>query len=135
MAGTICDFLENNSLDWYFGKKSITVPSTHYIGLSTTTITDAGGNITEPTFTGYARVAVTNNATTWPDASSSVKSNGIIFEFPEDTNGTSAVTDFFISDADTSGNISVAGALTTGRSITVGVKARFAIGAFTITYA
>ena len=134
MAGTICVYAGNFLNDILFGKRTLTVPSTVYYGLSTTTIADDGTNITEPTFTGYARVAVTNNSTNFPNASGGAKSNGATVEFPENTSGSSAVTDFFISDADTSGNILCAGSLTTPRTITVGVKAQFAAGAFTITF-
>ena len=43
--GSYADFLENKILDHVFGGPDYTRPATLYIGLSTTTISDAGGNI------------------------------------------------------------------------------------------
>jgi hypothetical protein len=48
------DFLVHEMLDHVFGVGSYTAPSL-YLALSTTTPTDAGPNVTEPSGNGYAR--------------------------------------------------------------------------------
>jgi len=131
--GSFADYLENEILDHVFGGADYARPETLYVGLSTTTITDAGGNITEPSGNNYARVAVTNNATNFPAASGGAKSNGaaITFPAPADTWGT--VTDFFIADASTNGNILAYGALTAPLTVSTGISPNFAVGELDIT--
>jgi len=126
--GSFADYLENALLDHAFGGGDFTRPATVYVGLSTSTITDAGGNITEPSGNAYARVAVTNNSTNFPSASGGAKANGAAITFPAATGSWGTVTDFFISDASSGGNIMGYGALTTAKAITTGDVASFAVG-------
>lgn len=83
-----CDDEERTLADLRFGSGS---PATWYLGLSTTVPNDDGSNFTEPTIgsLAYARVAITNNATNWPAASTSAgnttKANGAAFTFPNPT--------------------------------------------------
>lgn len=130
MAGSFADYLETSTLDLIFGLTSFTPTSTMYLGLSTTTITEAGGNITEPSGNGYTRYSFTNNKTNWSTASGSPStvSNAVEFAYAQATGSWGTVTDFFISDASSGGNIYIYGALTTSKSITTGDTARFAIG-------
>jgi len=79
--GSFTDFLENELLDHVFGNAAYTSPATLYIGLSTSTITDAGGNVTEPVGGSYARVPVTNNATNFPASISCIFDTGIYLPF------------------------------------------------------
>ena len=51
------DFWENEILDHILDDGAYTAPSPVYVGISTTTPTDAGTNFTEPASGGYARVA------------------------------------------------------------------------------
>lgn len=118
--GSFADYLENKVLDHVFGATSFSAPATLYIGLSTTTITDAGGNITEPSGNGYARVSVTNNTTNFPNASGGSKSNGTAITFPTASGSWGTVVDFFIADASSSGNILGYGTLTTSKTVTNG---------------
>lgn len=64
-------------------------PATWYLGLATTVPNDDGTNFVEPVGGAYARVAVTNNATNFPAASTvandTIKTNGIKFTFPNPT--------------------------------------------------
>lgn len=64
-------------------------PATWYLGISTTVPNDDGTNFTEPVGGAYARVAITNNATSFPASTTvnndTVKSNGIKFTFPNPT--------------------------------------------------
>jgi hypothetical protein len=131
--GSFADHLENKLLDHVFGGGDYARPATLYIGLSTTTIADGGTNITEPSGNGYARVAVTNNATNWPAASAGVKSNGTPITFPAATGSWGTITDFFISDADTGGNILAFGALAAAQAVASGETINFAVGALDIS--
>lgn len=131
---SFADHLENELLDHVFGGADYVRPATLYIGLSTTTITDAGGNITEPSGNGYARVAVTNNSTNFPAASGGSKSNGTPITFPAATGaGWGTITDYFIADAAAEGNILAYTALTEPQAVAAGETVNFAVGAMSIT--
>lgn len=82
-------------LDSQFGAGVITIgattfaPATWYLGISTTFPNDDGTNFTEPSGGSYARVAIANNSTNFPGASTvsgvTSKSNGAKFTFPNPT--------------------------------------------------
>ncbi|MFC5996957.1 hypothetical protein ACFQE5_22355 [Pseudonocardia hispaniensis] len=85
--------------DSQFGGGATTwAPATWYLGLSTTTPNDDGSNFTEPVGGAYARVAVTNNATNFPPATTSsgttTKTNGAKFIFPNPTGSWGLVTHY-----------------------------------------
>jgi len=109
--GSFADYLENKVLDHVLGGPDYSRPATVYMGLSTSTITDAGGNITEPVGNNYSRVAITNNDTNFPAASGGAKSNGTAITFPTPSGDWGTITDYFIADAATDGNILAAGVL------------------------
>lgn len=131
--GSFADFLENEILDHVFGAAAYSAPATLYVGLSTTTITDAGGNITEPSGNNYARLAVTNNATNFPAAAAGSKSNGTVLTFATPSGTWGTVVDFFVADAASGGNILAYGTLTASQTISSGNIVTFAIGALTFT--
>ncbi len=84
------DARERVVADSQFGGGATTwAPATWYLGLSTTTPADDGTGFTEPAGGSYARVAVTNNATNFPPATTTggvtVKSNGTAFTFTNPT--------------------------------------------------
>ena len=64
-AGTVFTGIANSILDWLFRAQTLGQPTHVNIGLSTTTPTDAGANITEPSGGSYARKA----GDTWNAAS------------------------------------------------------------------
>lgn len=137
--GSKADYLENKVLNLVLNATAFTAPATHYIGFSTTTITDAGGNITEPAIgtAGYTRIAVTANTTNWPTATTGTISNGVALETPTSSGAWVAsanLIDFFLSDAASAGNILYYGTLTTAQAVTAtNQKLQFAIGALVIT--
>lgn len=131
--GSFADYLENELLDHAFGAATWTPPATLYVGLSTTTVTDAGGNITEPSGNNYSRVAVTNNATNFPAASGGAKSNGTAITFPTASGSWGTVTDLFISDASSGGNILAYDDLAVAKAVTSGDTVSFAIGDLDLT--
>lgn len=130
--GRISDTYANNLLDVAFGKSASSWPSVVYIGLSTTTPTNTGTNVTEPTGNGYARVAVPNDATHWPAASSRAKANGGPVTFTAATGSWGTITHFVMYDAASSGNFLAWGAVTS-TPITTNDQASFATGQITIT--
>ncbi len=79
------EFLGLELLDHVFGAAAYTAPGTVYIALSTTTPTAAGGNFTEPSGNGYARVAVTNNKTNWSTDAAGALENAVAFAFAQAT--------------------------------------------------
>lgn len=136
--GSLTDSGEIMVLDYYFGASANTTPASWYIGLSTTTITDSGSNITEPSGNGYARVAATNNKTTFSNASAGALANAVQLSFPQASGSWGTVVDFFIANhltASASANIWGYGTLTASKSITSGDTASFAISALSITLA
>lgn len=132
MAGSKSDYLENEILDHVLGGGDYTRPGTVYIALYTAAPTDAGGG-TEVTGGSYARVAVTNNATNWPAASSGSKQNGTAFTFPQATANWGTVVAFGILDAASGGNLLYWGDLTASKTVENGDTAEFAVSGITIT--
>lgn len=132
MAGSKSDYLENEILDHVLGGADYARPATVYIALFTASPTDAGGG-TEVTGGSYARVAVTNDATNWPAASSGTKQNGTAITFIQATASWGTVVAMGIFDASTAGNLLYWGDLTTSKSIASGDTAEIAIGGITIT--
>lgn len=133
--GRLSDSYANLLLDLAFSKATNNFPATLYVGLSSTTPTNTGTNVTEPSSGSYARVAVTNNSTNWPTATSRSKSNGTAVTFPTATGdwlSAANLTHFVIYDASTSGNFVGWGELTTPVSVTSGTQASFAVGALVI---
>lgn len=128
-------FLDNELLDHVFGNAAYTAPANLYFALSTTAPTVAGGNFTEPSGNGYARVAVTNNATNFPAATNGSKKNATQITFPQATGAWGTVTYFGIFDSNTAGNLLAFAALTTSKDITTGDTPYFAANSLTISIA
>jgi len=119
-------FLRDNLLDQVWGNDNYSQPINLYVGLSSSTPTEAGGNVTEPSAVdGYARVEVANNLTNWPEAVDGYKANATEIEFPEATGNWGTITHFTIYDTSTGGNLLAFGNLTTSRTIQTNDTARF----------
>lgn len=130
------DAYKKKLLDAVYGNTAVSPPATIYVALSTTTPTQAGGNITEPSGNAYARVAKTNDTTNWPGATTadpSVKGNGTTITFPQATGSWGTVTHWVTYDALTVGNPIDVGALTAGQAIANGTTASFAANALQST--
>ncbi|MBA7580220.1 hypothetical protein ES708_22111 [subsurface metagenome] len=132
MTGSKSDYLENKQLDHVLGGPDYSRPATVYVALYTIAPTDAGGG-TEVSGGGYARVAVTNNATNWPAAAGGAKSNGTPITFPQATADWGTVVAFAILDAPTAGNFLYWADLTESRPIVTGITAIFLVGAINLT--
>src|SRR5690554_6695923 len=103
-----------------------------WVGLSSTTPSGSGGNVTEPSGGGYARVET--DADDWGAASNTApasKANTATITFPTataDWAGGSNLTYFVLYDAQTNGNVVAYGALTTPKPVLNGDTASFASG-------
>lgn len=126
------NYLENKLLDHVFGATTFTPPATLYIALYTSDPTDSDTG-TEVTGGSYARQAVTNNTTNWPNASGGSKSNGVAIAFPAATAAWGTITHVGIRDALTGGNLLYSGALGTPKTVNNGDVFSFAAGQLTIT--
>lgn len=127
------DFLELEVLDQLFGGLDYTEGANIWLGLSTTTPTDAGGNFTEPVGNGYARPSFANNKTTWTTAAAGALANAIEMAFAAATGAWGTVTHFGIFDAVTGGNLLATGVLSVAKTIDDGDTPKFAIGTLDIT--
>jgi hypothetical protein len=101
------------------------LPTTYYIGLSSTTPTASGTNVTEPSTsgTGYARKQLTSLST----PSNGVIQNSSAISFPESTatwfSASSPATYYVIYDSLTGGNLLMYNELTAPRIIEVNTVA------------
>lgn len=129
---SFCNVLENSLLNHTFGGTTYSPLATMYVGLSTANPTDTGSLVSECTGGSYARVAITNNKTTWSISSAGSLSNAITITFPTATASWGTVTYFFIADASTAGNVVAYGALSAAKTIDTGDTALFNIGDLTI---
>lgn len=130
------DTVANRVLDLLLGSSHDTtaMPATVYVALVTTAPSDANGTgLVEVSGGSYARVAVTNNDTNWPAASSRQKSNGSTVTFPTSTASWGTVAGFAFYDAATAGNFLGYGDLSSSQPVGSGVTPQFAAGSLTVT--
>ncbi len=96
-------YTDNALLNALHGKTTYTAPSNVYYALSTTTPTSSGSNVTEPSGSGYARVAVPGSS--WGSAASGSITNTTGFSFPAATGSWGTVTNLCAYDASSAGNL------------------------------
>ncbi len=120
-------FLANKMLDLMLGQTAYDMPDTMYVALFTAGPTDAGGG-TEVSGGAYARIAVTNNTTNFPNAVAGSKQNATAITFATATANWGTVTHFAIFDALSGGNMLFVAALTAPQTINTGGQFSFAIG-------
>lgn len=103
----------NNSLNYEFGKTAYSpvVPTTYYVGLSTTALTssDTSGSVpTEPTgVQGYGRVPITNDKTRWSVSTAGSIVNLTSASFAQSTTAWGNIASVFLAStsASTTGEI------------------------------
>lgn len=128
MAGFV-DTIEQAILNHVFTDPAWTPAATLYIGLSSTTPTEAAGNFTEPSTGSYARVSTA--AADWSAATGTApatKTNTAVKTFPTATADWSSganMTHFGIFDASTAGNLILWGVLGTAKPVLNGDTASF----------
>ena len=125
----------NRILDRSFGNVTFSVPSTMYLGLSTTNINSDGTGITEPlAANGYARVAIVNDKTQWGNASLGTLLNIASFTFPQSSSSWGTITYIFLSDSSTigGGNLLFYDTLNPSRTVSSLTTVLFAASSFQI---
>lgn len=136
------DYLENKILDWLLRGQTFTPPATIYVGLLTAAPSDSAAG-TEVSGGGYARVAVSGNATNWNssdgdnDAASTgtdgTTENDVAITFPSPTANWGVVTHFALYDAASAGNMLIHTALAVPKTINNGDAApSFGVGSLSI---
>lgn len=129
--GSFTDYTENKVLELIVGKTTFTLPAA-CVGLSTTTVTDAGGNITEPNSNaGYARSVTSGGA--WSAGSGGTITNAVTVAFATANSAWGTVVDYTLHDSSALGNATLYGALTASKTIGVGDNCAFAPGALVFT--
>lgn len=126
------NYLENKMLDHVFGNTPYTAPATIYVALHTADPTEAG-SVGEVSGGSYARVALTNNTTNFPNASAGSKANGVSATFPTPTVDWGSVSYWTMWDAPTGGNCLVISNSFTPQPCLVGNTVSFANGALVVT--
>jgi hypothetical protein len=136
--GSFSDALEASLLNHTFGAVTYTPPATWYLAAFTAAPSDTGGG-TEATGSGYARVAITNNTTNFPNATGtnpSTKTNGAAFTFPTATGDWSSganMVAWALFTASSGGTMGPWGALDVPKPVLTGDTLSFAASALTIT--
>jgi hypothetical protein len=115
MAGGASTYLANLLLDHVLGNGSFT--GTVYIALLTTLPTTGGAGLVEASTGGYARIAVTNNSTNWPNAASGIKRNANAINWTAFSADMPEFKGAGVYDASTSGNLLYWGPFTTPRTV------------------
>ncbi len=134
------DARERLIADSQFGGGATTwAPATWYLGLSTTVPNEDGSNFTEPVGGAYARVAITNNATNFPAATTSAgtttKTNGAAFTFPNPTGTWGLILYYGFFTAASGGVPDYVGALDTGITVKSGnTPVQLDIGAMSLLW-
>ena len=129
----ISTYLANKLLDHQVGKTSYTMP-TVYVGLSSTTPTATGTNVTEPSSGSYARVAT--SGTTWNAASAGSLTNATGIAFPTATGdwlSAANLTHAVLYDASSGGNFLGFSALATAKNCLNGDQLTLPAAGVTIT--
>ncbi len=135
MAG-FTDALEQALLNHIFTDPAYVPPATLYIGLSSTTPTDAGGNVTEPVGGAYSRVPT--NASDWGPAAGTAPASKTTIAGKTFSTATADwlagtnLTYFLLFDASSAGNVVAFGALTTAKPVLNGDTPSFAAGSLTL---
>lgn len=141
-AGALSDYLENKVIDTLLRGQPYTMPATVYVGLATTSGSDAACG-TEVTGGSYSRVAVASSLANWAGTQSAgsttastgtggTTSNNAAITFPAPTASWGQVVEYCVFDAASAGNLLWRTALTAPKTINNGDAApSFATGAAT----
>lgn len=128
------DYLENKSLDFWYGKQFTTAPANIYVQAHTGNPGEAGTSNVHATF---ARATLVNNGTNWPAASGGSKSNGTKISWGSTTGvlGLADVTHVSLWDALSGGNCLDYGQLDAALAVSDRTEVAILPGALVITRA
>ena len=132
-SGKATFYLINKLLDHVFGGTVYTPPPTLYYALFTTVPAQDGTGGVEVSGTGYARKAMTDNTTLWPNAVAGVKTSGAQVAFAAPGGSWGTALGYGIYDAASSGNLLTVTTLATGVPISTGDPITINAGDMTIT--
>lgn len=127
------DFLESELLDHIFGIGAYTAPATMYLALFTAMSSGETPTATEVTGGSYARLAITNDATSW-SRTSNVVTNDNLLEFVTASANWGDASHWALFDASSGGNMLIYGAFSSAITINNGSTLRVAAGQLSITY-
>jgi hypothetical protein len=103
-----------------------------YLGMSTTTPTISGTNVTEPSgATGYARILIPSASLSTPTAG--VITNTALVSYPRMTSDGGTATYWVIYDALTGGNLIAYGAFTNSRALQINSQVILEAGKLTFS--
>lgn len=122
-------FMNNIMGNVFKTKTNPALPSNYYLGLSSSAPTLAGGNVTEPSGKGYARVQLT----TLSQPSNGTITNSSDITFAESTASWGTMTYFVVYDSATGGNLLLYEALSTPRTIESESMVAIKTGQLTLT--
>lgn len=109
--------LEDKVMNHILGGGDYTRLATVYLALFTAAPNETGGG-TEVSGSGYARLAITNNATNFPAASGGQKTNGTALTFPAASGGSwGTVSHWALMSASSGGVILFFGAFSAAKTI------------------
>ena len=126
-------YFNNLIMNHTFGRNGTpnTLPSDYYLGLSSTTPTIAGDNVTEPSSeAGYARVGISAYL---GNASEGEISNTVAISFPESTAVWGTITHFTLFDAADNGNLLAFSEISPNRNVDSETTLTIKSGQFTLT--
>lgn len=116
----LSNYLRNSIQDHIFLKKPlVSIPDSIYIGLSKTSPTPDGENVTEPTGGGYSRLKIDRIETEFTGSVNGVVKNKLRKNYNETTDVWGVCTHYAIFDSPTGGNLLWCGELTRSRNIDV----------------
>jgi len=122
-------YLDNAIMNAMHGKATFPAVTNLYVGLSTTTPTAAGGNVTEPTGGSYTRVTVPSSS--FGSASAGSITNTATVSFPAATASWGAITYVVVYDAASAGNL--LWYVPYSQTVPSGITVQFAVGTMTST--
>ena len=121
--------IDNSILDHFTGKSTWTAPTAVYAGLSSTTPTKSGSNVTEPSGGAYARIQITSgNFDTAASSATTTNAEKSFATATADWVSGSDLTHLVLYDAVTAGNFLGFKALTTAKPVNNGDTAKIASG-------
>lgn len=126
------NYVRTEQLDEELGGVAFASAATLYFAL---VVGDPSGAGVEVSGSNYARVAITNDLTSFPAASGTppTKSLGVDVDFPEPSGSWGTPTYWAMYDAASGGNLRRYGAITTPVAITSGMLVRIAAGSLIFT--
>ena len=138
-VGCLTDFGWAKLWDYAFRGAAFTAPTTFYACLTTAATSKTTTSLTEPSGSGYARVAATNDATRWSTIGAmnqtttqeyGTATNVVALAFPTASGSWGTVTGAALADASSGGNVWAVAPVTAPATFTTGAVPAFAVGAF-----